>query len=329
MSIYTELFDEESMLEWVDDVIAGSDKYIFGSELEDFIDNREYQILRATFSEVDEEKIRSIAAKKAITNSNFPNHAEWVPEIPENNQVIRRYRGFDRFLSIISNSCLWFSNVNSFPDSFEGTLPSPNAEFERSVGSRAHRENRRQMENESTYINCWRQGTDESQVFWDAYIGESLGLAIQTTVGRFRKSLELPVAEPYIDYYLGDKGSGDQIGEFSTEYQEELQKVQIGNVEYIDFNSDFVPMSMHSYARYFHKRGGFNHEKEFRAVYANPVHSQDIMTVSVNLDKLIDSIILRPGSSAEFAALVQVVLESARIDADVRFSEFDQQPEVD
>lgn len=323
MSIYQSFLMDEPTLEWVDRAISGECSELINEAVEQTINERDVRILKATFSGASEEEIRALAAKKAITDSELPMHAEWAPEQPDENEVIRRYRTFDRFISILSKEKLWFSNVDGFSDSFEGTLPDKNTTLERGLGSWDHRRNRRQRENEHTYINCWRRGKNESAVFWDAYVGESPGLAIQTTVEDLRNSIELPVAKPYIDHYTDEKGSIEEVGEFSDEYKQELEKVQLGNVEYIDFEEDKVPMSMHSYTRFFHKRGGFHHEKEFRAVFEDRRDPNKAKPVSVDLDKLINSVILKPGISDEHAAIVEILFDNLNIDAPVVFSELE------
>lgn len=323
MSMYQSFIEGESTLEWVDRAISGECSELINEAVEQIINERDVRILKATFSGASEEEIRALAAKKAITDSEFPMHAEWVPEQPDGDEVIRRYRTLDRFISILSKEQLWFSNVDGFSDSLEGTLPDRNTTLEQGLGSWEHRSSRRQRENEHTYINCWRRGEDESAVFWDAYVGDSPGLAIQTTVEDLRSSIELPVAAPYIDYYTNEKGSKEEVGEFSQEYKQELKKVQFGKVEYINFGKNKVPMSMHSYARFFHKRGGFHHEKEFRAVFEDDNASKTTRTVSVDLDNLVNSVILKPGISDEHAALIKMLLDNLNIDAPLVFSELE------
>ena len=81
--------------------------------------------------------------------------------------------------------------------------------------------------------------------------------------------------------------------------------MQIGSVRYINFDNSIVPQSR--YARFFHKRSGFEDEKEFRALFEqpmakpnSPIDPDSGKPVEVNLDQLIRKVILKPGSSDYF-----------------------------
>mgnify|MGYP000625111094 CR=1 FL=1 len=244
--------------------------------------------------------------------------AEWEPDIPTDDTVIRRFLSFDRFIDLIDNDGFWLSNIKNFNDDFEASFPNPsvnrsqmfvNFAKERGVENQvSYGVKQRRIRDNHTYVNCWRIGEDESSVFWDAYIGDDEGLAIQTTVGDLCDGISEPVWEGYIDILLR-KGVTEAIKEFS--------KVLLGEVEYLDYESEPISNSLMSPARFFHKRYGFKDEQEFRlikkplpltSVEELPEPKKGII-LKGNLQEIINKIILPPNPSESYEMLVREVSE--------------------
>lgn len=285
-------------------------------------------------------------------------HSEWEPEIPPDDEVIRRYLSLERFQSLLEESGLWFSRVDGFSDSFEATLPKPNADLRNAVehwseGSRpdSHNERVRNRRDDKTYINCWRVGKDESAVFWNAYLGTEPGVAVETTVGDFREAIGMPVSDGYVETYRNYvRSTGRERSGALDEVYDELSKLQIGNVEYVDYDEDAIPGSQLSYSRYFHKRNAFEDEREFRAVFEDDsvmtpnrrgldgaqVHGlltgqeMDVADsgqyVSINTDALVNAVVCKPGSSNAFSRVIGQLLVEHGIEAEVTESRLDKSP---
>lgn len=286
-------------------------------------------------------------------------HSEWEPNIPSDDTVIRRYLTFDRFESLLDESGLWFSRPDGFSDRFEATLPQPNADLRNAVkpesrskaGELGHNEKMRTRRDDKTYINCWRIGEDESAVFWDAYVGDELGLAVETTVGDFRRAIEMEVSDGYVEQYQQYvRSTGRNRSEALEDVYEKLSKLQIGEVEYVDYDRTPIPGSQLSYSRYFHKRNAFEDEREFRAVFEDEVAltpeydgydsvqlhglltGQDMhiaksgQYVSVDTDELLDKVVLAPNSPEAFSKLVELTLREHGLEVPITKSRLDEQP---
>jgi hypothetical protein len=279
------------------------------------------------------------------------------PEIPPDDAIIRRYLSLNRFQSLLDESALWFSRVDGFSDDFEATLPQPNANLRnavqrrsgRSSSERDHNERVRDRRDEKTYINCWRVGEDESAVFWNAYLGAEPGLAVETTVGDFRDAIEMSVSDGYVDIYREYvRSKGSERSERLEEVYDELSKLQIGSVEYVDYDEEVIPGSQLSYSRYFHKRNAFEDEREFRAVFEDDsvltpdergfdsAQLHGVLTgremsvaesgqyISIDTDALVNTVVCKPGSSDALSQLVEQLLAEHRVDAEVTESRLDE-----
>ena len=88
----------------------------------------------------------------------------------------------------------------------------------------------------SLYVNCWHINDYESAAMWKLYLKSDEGIAIQTTIGALKASLE-----------------------------NETRKIRIGRITYINYESHCINMSK-QYDFVLHKRLSFAHENEIRAV---------------------------------------------------------------
>jgi len=246
--------------------------------------------------------------------------AEWEPTIPSDDTVIRRYLTFDRFVDLIDNGGFWMSNIFEFPDQFEASFPEPSvnarqqfvdaaSDLSQSKDQLTYGIKKQRERDVHTYVNCWRVGEEESSVFWDAYIGDEDGLAIQTTIGDLRDHINNKTWGGYIDIL---------ISEGHTAAMREFSKVLIGEVEYLDYDSEPISHSLLSPARFFHKRHAFRDEQEFRLVRTPiPLTStedlpepRDNLILDANLKKLIDKVVLAPDSSDKFRNIAKRSIEN-------------------
>lgn len=246
--------------------------------------------------------------------------AEWEPKIPSDDTVIRRYMKFDRFIDLIDNGGFWMSNISEFSDQFEASFPEPSVnarqQFVDASSDLSQTQDqltygiKKQRERDiHTYVNCWRVGEEESSVFWDAYIGDEDGLAVQTTIGDLREHTSHETWEGYIDIL---------ISEGQTAAMREFSKVLIGEVEYLDYDSEPISHSLLSPARFFHKRHAFQDEQEFRLIRTPiPLTStkdlpepKDHLVLNADLEQLIDKVVLAPDSSDRFKSVAEKSIQN-------------------
>ncbi|WP_135828814.1 hypothetical protein [Halorussus halobius] len=337
-------------------------KRIYASFVKDeYLDAEELQLLRRANPGLDDVENTLFAVENDLDQlrERLTIHSEWEPEIPSDDRVIRRYLSIGRFQSLLDESGIWFSRVDGFSDSFEATLPRPNANLRdavkrwsgRNPAEIDHNERVRNRSDDKTYINCWRVGRDESAVFWDAYLGTEPGVAVETTVGDFRNAIEMSVSDGYLETYRNYvRATGRKRSKALDEVYDELSKLQIGSVEYVDYDEDAIPGSQLSYSRYFHKRNAFEDEREFRAVFEDDsVMTPDqsgldgaqlhgLLTgkemdvadsgqyVSIDTDALVNAVVCKPGTSNVFSRVVEQLLTEHGIEAEVTESRLDKSP---
>ena len=135
---------------------------------------------------------------------------------PRGNKKIWRYMDLPKFLDLVTSGELYFANVSSMSDQYEGLLPQSNvreikkilsgvasiSEKESEAIANRSVENIRQFK-KFTLVNCWSMHTIESFALWKIYLGVSgSGVAIRTNAKALVKS-------------LGDSGVDIQMGEVS------------------------------------------------------------------------------------------------------------------
>jgi hypothetical protein len=336
-----------------------------GFAKENIWSEEDWNLLTRHFLRFDQDQILSMPDLHRLLNEDregTETHSFWKPDRPSRDSVIRRYRPFNRFQSILDSGSLWFSRTDIFEDQFEGSFAYANEERRERINKQRRNERgkdeiiaqkqarsrfkeRTENSKKRTYINCWRQGTDESALFWNAYIGDELGVAIETTVDDFRKAISREISHRHLEaihakmeankkYMESTRENRDKRGHIEQLVQAvmavEYSKMQIGSVKYIDFDNSIVPQSR--YARFFHKRSGFEEEKEFRALFEqpmaklnSPIDPDPGKSVEINFDQLIRKVILKPGSPDWFKTRIETLLDHHDVDAKVEYSLLDRE----
>ena len=164
---------------------------------------------------------------------------------PALDATLWRYMDVAKFTDLLESKALFFTRANKLEDPFEGSWPDAN-----------HKKNEQETKNgpgqsgcvplwryvmkESkkeryfTMVNCWHKSSHESEAMWKLYAKSGFEVAIKTDF----KSL---------------------VHSFTCRLPD-----IIANVEYISYESREMPLS--PWAPFLHKRLGFEHEKEVRAV---------------------------------------------------------------
>ena len=205
---------------------------------------------------------------------------------PENvNAKIWRYMDFTKFIDMLRTGGLFFSRADKLGDPFEGSWPSINARGWRDHASRmealALADNRefdqsaevlsRAFRSFTKYkgVNCWHMSEVESDAMWKLYLKSNEGIAIQTRYELLRDSFS------------------------SVEETIFLGKIRYLNYETEHFRSDNLCNP------YMHKRLGFQHEREIRALlirypesHRDPVGSG--VLIPVKLSKLVEAVYVAP-----------------------------------
>ena len=112
--------------------------------------------------------------------------------------IIWRYTSLAKFLAMLEDGALWFAQLRSLPDPFEGVPADAVLEEERALGDMVQAmwinqgidaetarkmapPHRHELTRQYTYVNCWHQNEYELMAMWRNYGKE--GVAIRSTVG--------------------------------------------------------------------------------------------------------------------------------------------------
>lgn len=241
------------------------------------------------------------------------NHA--IDSNIEENAKLWRYMDFAKLVSLLSNQSLYLCKPDEFRDVFEGRLfglekvkgilesqvitigegESIGISYDEYAKVKNDSSN---FARENTFINCWHLNEEQSAAMWDLYVKNGEGIAVQTTFGRIKQSLDVCGKDIYI-----------------------------GKVEYIDHKNGENHNGDYIYP-FFTKRLSFKHEEEVRLVYSafdDKEFWKDIriyedtpgIKIKVDLTKLIERIYVSPDAPPWFVDVVKVVLSKFNIEAEV------------
>ena len=210
-------------------------------------------------------------------------------EKPDSKTKIWRYMDFTKFVYMLEKSGLFFPNVDSFRDPYEGSYSRGNFKMRSFVFSRSKGENELQKQVEEIKelrphinINCWHINEFESAGMWKLYSQTNESICIQTTFGHLEKALP--------------------------------NEIKFGKVKYINYDKDWIPES-DNYYPFIYKRLSFQHERELRAVFDSSEKNSDKdfektengYWVNLSLKTLIQKIYVSPEADDWFVELVEKV----------------------
>jgi hypothetical protein len=237
---------------------------------------------------------------------------------------IWRYMDFTKYVSLLESASLFFSRADQLGDPHETSVPfamlnKMRSEFRslESVDTEAAKERRIvlshnaemfvNMSNQMSltcYVNCWNMNKIELDAMWRVYLGNREGVAIQSTVSRFLKSLE---ATPELVY--------------------------LGKVSYPDSNKADLHNkdgTLNAFSCVLMKRPYFKADKEFRAVHYISLNEneapRDGVQIKVDLNTLIRRIVVSPQSPPWFGDLVESVSIKYGVKAEKAASAMNESP---
>ncbi len=164
---------------------------------------------------------------------------------PSDGTKLWRYMDLGKFLDILTTESLAFPVATKMSDPYEGELglynkqmPHPYTGFLPDEGLARLQDKeawRRRNMRKYTFLSCWHASPHESAAMWSLYASEDKGVAVVTTWGRLKASLDTDVM------------------------------VFGGEVRYLDYRTQAVPDG-NSLPWYLHKRISFAHEQEVRLI---------------------------------------------------------------
>jgi len=252
-----------------------------------------------------------------------------LTEPPEETKIWR-YLDISKIILMLSKRALIFSRVDNLDDPFEGSYSKPSIKLRKSYQERLSEEDNKDFFElykkfrAYTFVNCWHMNEFESAAMWKLYLKSNEGVAILSTYKNLMKTL--------------DKRRGNK-------------DIAVGQVEYIDYNKDFMTDENPLFA-FYHKRKSFEHEHELRAAFTRiptengifinlaKIRKKDynvgidhsvnldniVEIVPINLNTLIEKIYVPPTADDWFKEIIESLLKKFRVKANVERSQLEKDP---
>jgi hypothetical protein len=210
-----------------------------------------------------------------------------------------RYMDFTKLLSLLEDSAIFLAPATSFEDPYEGFLPKGNITLSSFVKSKSKDKGPTNVivaDKEKVLINCWHMSTYESAAMWKLYGKGNETVCVTTKYSKLKNQLT--------------KGA------------------QIGLVQYVDFNTAWVPEN-NPYYPFMFKRKSFEYEKEVRVLMdSDHIEQHDLLLSTshgyknkVDLNALIDEVYVAPDASDWFFELVRTIVDKYGLKAKVTRSQ--------
>lgn len=218
-------------------------------------------------------------------------------ESPKTDDRLWKYMSLPKFLNLL-NGKLYFNRIDCFEDVFEATFPTYNQLHRDEIyGGKCpipqeSYDNTVYHAQKNTYVSCFHKNEYESAFMWKLYAGED-GVAFVTSFQRLKES-----------------------------FQNEKNPICISNVQYIDYENDFLPEGNLFYLST-HKRKSFLHENEVRCIYLNTnlqANKPTGILMEVDLEKLIEKVYISPYAPIYLKDDIKNVLCSKGLQVEVIYS---------
>ncbi len=219
-----------------------------------------------------------------------------LPENPDT--IVWKYLDLSKFLDLLISRKLFMSRSDKFEDQYEGTFSEPTYEEIKKLAAnnpeflsyyKSHRE--------KVVVSSWHINEYESFAMWQIFTQNSEGLAIQSTIGRLQKALEV----------------------------EKDFKQYIGEVNYIDYKKEYIPFD-DMFFPFLFKRKSFQYEREVRILAdlsEQEIKINDGLKIDVDINQLIEKIYIHPKSENWYKKLVIELVDKLGFDFKIEKSDLE------
>ena len=198
--------------------------------------------------------------------------------------IIWKYLDLSKFLDLIISSKMFLSRSDKFEDQYEGTFSEPTfEEIKLLLHNNPQYLDTYKDKRKNIVISSWHTNPYESFAMWQIFTKNNEGLAIQSTIGRLKQSIQ---------------------------NQENQIDLHIGEVKYIDYKKEYIPFK-DNYFPFLYKRKSFQYENEVRliadATNLNK-HINEGLKIDIDVDKLIEQLYIHPRSQNWYKNLVETIV---------------------
>ncbi len=214
---------------------------------------------------------------------------------PKTNVTIWRYIDFAKLIDLLESESLFFCRADKFDDPYEGLLRLKDYNFYRPMFES------QPFIKQYNFISCWHINERQSDAMWKIFLRTNNGIAIKTTVDRFKNAINNTEDDIYI--------SEVRYKDFDeTTFEDLRSENRISNNDRDSAVNQFT-----------YKRISFSHEKELRAFFVDmpiPFPNStipyrpplDFKKIKVDLNHLIEEIVIAPFADVWFESLVEKVI---------------------
>lgn len=252
-----------------------------------------------THGEEKAEQLAIDARKHAMTAIQKGKDPIFVP--PKSKRTkLWRYMDFTKFVSMIDNSGIYFSQVDLLGDPYEGSYSLGNRKNRHFVYSRNENPEKKiedlvseiKDRRPGIMISCWHLSDHESAAMWKLYAKSNEAVCIQTTFGNISEALS--------------------------------EETNFGLVNYVDYDKHWIPESSYYYP-FLYKRKSFEHEREIRAlVDMKEIKRKELFKgdnngvwCPIDLDRLIETVYVSPDSPQWFYDLTKSICSKYELNCSV------------
>lgn len=225
-------------------------------------------------------------------------------EEPHGNTILWRYMSFQKFIDLLINSQLFFSNLSKLTDMYEGTVYNSNLKIEDTKASK--NDNYDPFSNflkktdlerlkQLTLVNCWTMQRHESYALWKIYGGKEPGVAIRTTVARLKNSINNTKQDIDEDILLAKVKYQNRLDDSFSRIEATITKR-----EFYDFENE-IRLIIFNYPQ---SEGG----------YQVPYDIATGKKVNIDLSRLIDGIYISPFSNSSYKTNIGKIISKFRPD---------------
>ena len=212
--------------------------------------------------------------------------------------VIWKYLDLSKFVDLLLYKKLFLSRSDKFEDQYEGTFSEPTYEEIKKLA----KDNPNFLDNYKTHrknvvISSWHINEYESFAMWQIFTQKNEGLAIQSTLGKLQKALEV-----------------------DSDFEQ-----YIGEVNYIDYKKEYIPFE-NTFFPFLFKRKSFQYEREVRVISDVTKFNLEIdngLKIDVNLEELIEKIYIHPKSENWYKKLVMDLVSRLGFDFETEKSDLE------
>ena len=212
--------------------------------------------------------------------------------------VIWKYLDLSKFVDLLLYKKLFMSRSDKFEDQYEGTFSEPTYEEIKKLA----KDNPNFLDNYKTHrknvvISSWHINEYESFAMWQIFTQKNEGLAIQSTLGKLQKALDV-----------------------DSDFEQ-----YIGEVNYIDYKKEYIPFE-NTFFPFLFKRKSFQYEREVRVISDVTKFNLEIdngLKIDVNLEELIEKIYIHPKSENWYKKLVMDLVSRLGFDFETEKSDLE------